>query len=407
MEMPFLEQNRSIFKLSPDKPLQAEQKKLKNRLDAFLCSNKDKNHACFIIYGDAGTGKSVFLNRVFMELQQHARADSQHPLFGLNNALLVNHPEMLKAYKNATESIPTLKKKDYERPTTFINQHHKTGNIADIVFVDEAHLLLTGPDRYNHFFQDNHLEEIMQIARLVVLVFDEKQVLKAKSCWEQKMLNELLQDYPVETFTLQRQFRMNVAKQHAEWIEQFCQGKLRPIPLSTERFELRPYSSAQQMYEDIQQHNQYRGLSRMLATYDYPYRLDGHDYFIIEGDFCLRWDRAKPHAKDPWAEREDTIEEVGSVYTIQGFDLNYVGLILGPSVTWDEASQQIVLHPDKYEDKAAFNGLGARDDAQEIKQKLMWNSINVLMTRAINGLYIYAHDPVLRQKLTQAKIQAG
>ena len=380
--MSFLEQNSSIFKLSPDKPLYAEQQDLKNKLEAFLCSNKDKKHACFIIYGDAGTGKSVFLNRVFMELQGHARVDRQHPLFGLSNALLVNHPEMLKAYKNAAESIPTLKKKDYERPTTFINQHH----------------------RYNHFFQDNHLEEIMQIARLVVLVFDEKQVLKAKSCWEQKTLNELLQDFPVETFTLQRQFRMNVAKQHAEWIEYFCQGKLRPIPQSTEQFELCPYTDAQQMYDDIQQHNQYRGLSRMLATYDYPYRLDGNDYFIVEGDFCLRWDRAKPHAKDPWAEREDTIEEVGSVYTIQGFDLNYVGLILGPSVTWDEASQQIVLHPDKYEDKAAFNGLGSRDDADEIKQRLMWNSINVLMTRAINGLYIYAHDPILRQKLAQARI---
>ena len=402
--MSFLEQNRSIFKLSPDKCLHDEQQQLKNKLEEFLCLNRAEEHGCFIIYGDAGTGKSVFLNRVFMDLQHYARADKQHPLYGLNNALLVNHPEMLKAYKNAAEKIPTLKKKDYERPTTFINQYHKAGKVADIVLVDEAHLLLTGPDRYNHFFQDNHLEELMKLARLVVLVFDEKQVLKAKSLWDSAMLNHLLQAYPVETFTLKRQFRMNVAPEHADWITQFCQGNLQPIPLASAQFELMPYDDAQKMYEDIQEHNQYRGLSRMLSTYDYPYRLDGKDYFIVEGRFCLRWDRAKPQAKDPWAEREDTIEEVGSVYTIQGFDLNYVGLILGPSVSWDEATQRIVLQPEKYEDKAAFNGLGGKDNAQHLKQNLMWNSINVLMTRAINGLYIYAHDPILRKKLMQAMV---
>ena len=42
----------------------------------------------------------------------------------------------------------------------------------------------------------------------------------------------------------------------------------------------------------------------------------------------------KRNKKLSWAEQEHTIYEVGSTYTIQGFDLNYVGVILGPSVKY-------------------------------------------------------------------------
>lgn len=35
-----------------------------------------------------------------------------------------------------------------------------------------------------------------------------------------------------------------------------------------------------------------------------------------------------------WAEQPQTIKEVGSTFTIQGFDLNYSGVILGPSVKY-------------------------------------------------------------------------
>ena len=35
-----------------------------------------------------------------------------------------------------------------------------------------------------------------------------------------------------------------------------------------------------------------------------------------------------------WAEQPQTINEVGSTFTIQGFDLNYAGVILGPSVKY-------------------------------------------------------------------------
>ena len=44
-----------------------------------------------------------------------------------------------------------------------------------------------------------------------------------------------------------------------------------------------------------------------------------------------------------WAEQPQTIDEVGSTFTIQGFDLNYAGVILGPSVKYRNG--KIIFEP--------------------------------------------------------------
>lgn len=138
----------------------------------------------------------------------------------------------------------------------------------------------------------------------------------------------------------------------------------------------------------------------MLATYDFPATLnDGHDHFVETSTFKLRWDRYQPTAKTYWAEREDSIDEVGSVYTIQGFDLNYAGVIIGPSVTYDPQSERLVIHPEYYEDQAAFAGAAQLADPEAAKQQIILNSLYVLMSRARNGLYLYAVDPALQAKL--------
>lgn len=394
-------ENDAAEKLSPEKQLSPEQQDLKNAIKAFCIAHQHDEHAVFLIEGDAGTGKSIVINSIFNDIQSLSRSsDKNSPFWKTDNYLVVNHPEMMKLYKNISESYQALKKKDFERPTTFINRMHKSGNRADIIFVDEAHLLLIKSDKYNHFKQDNHLEELIKLARITVLVFDEKQVLKFKSCWSQGLLESLVRGLPSQTYHLKTQFRVHANQDVLDWIEGFCQKKILPMP-QKQTFDFRFFADAQDLYDAIKKENARYGLSRMIATYDYPYRLDGEDHFIHEGRFTLRWDRSKPDEKLPWAERPDTIDEVGSVYTVQGFDLNYVGLILGPSVLYDPATDGIRIDTSRYEDGAAFAGRDGLQDPEGTKERIMLNAINVLMTRALHGLFIYASDPALRKRLLQ------
>ncbi|GBQ14297.1 DNA replication initiation protein [Komagataeibacter rhaeticus] len=389
----------ALARLAPTMELTQGQTALKDAVLAFCRAHRADTHALFIIEGDAGTGKSLLLNTLFTAIQDAARGDdAADPLHGSDNRLLVNHPEMIKLYRNISESARNLRKKDFERPTTFINQMDGTGRRADIVLVDEAHLLLTRSDPYNRFRHENQLAEIIRLAHVVVIVFDARQVLKFKSLWSDATLARLVAGYPVVTRRLERQFRMHAHADVMAWVHAFRDGILRPLPAPQE-FDFRIFDDAQALYEAIRQRNAQYGLCRVLATYDYPYTLNGRDHFITEGRFHLRWDRAMPQARLPWAERPDTIDEVGSVYTIQGFDLNYAGVILGPSVTYDPHTDRIVIDPARYEDRAAFTGRDGVAEPDAVMARIILNSINVLMTRGVRGLYVYASNAALRARL--------
>jgi uncharacterized protein len=143
--------NKDIYKLSPYKELSPLQLDIKNEILDF-CKEHIKlegNHV-ITVEGDAGTGKSVLLSSLFNTLQDFSK-DSSSLLQGTDNYLLVNNGEMLKTYKNIANSLPNIKKRNLMKPTPFINEKTKSGALADIVLIDEAHLLLTKEDSYNNF----------------------------------------------------------------------------------------------------------------------------------------------------------------------------------------------------------------------------------------------------------------
>lgn len=103
-----------------------------------------------------------------------------------------------------------------------------------------------------------------------------------------------------------------------------------------------------------------------------------------------------------WAEQEHTIGEVGSTFTIQGFDLNYAGVILGESVKYRDG--KIVYDPSKTSNsKVTMKKTLSDGSKQNFAEELLKHEVRVLMTRGVNGLYIYACNPKLREALKKAE----
>ena len=186
--------NAAVEKLSPMKNLTTEQANLLDKIINFAQESLVNHNtpAVFTIYGEAGTGKSVVLSQFFNRLQTAARTEKNSPFFGTQNYFLVNHPEILKVYRQIAGDFPNLLKKDYQRPTSFINQMNKKAGQADIIVVDEAHLLLSKPDHYNNFYHDNQLVEILKLAKVVIIVADFHQVLRMKSLWTADRLDKII-----------------------------------------------------------------------------------------------------------------------------------------------------------------------------------------------------------------------
>ncbi|GCF01134.1 hypothetical protein ZYGM_001203 [Zygosaccharomyces mellis] len=397
--------------------LSTEQANLKLKIMEFTRSHlksfqKGDKPSMFVIQGDAGTGKSVVLNSLFNEIQK-ASTTSGDALLGTSNYLVVNHPEMLKLYLNICKKFPYISRNCLERPTSLINKLQKDRSIADVVIVDEAHLLATSKDSFKRFYGQNHLQELMGLAKVLIIVYDEKQALRMGCFWDEESGNganlqnfyDQVPDGRKDWYRLKQQFRVAAPPDVLQWIEDISvKGVIPKYPQKSEQFDFKIWDDCGAMFESLKEHDANLGQCRMLATYDFPYRLDGKDYYVTCGDnFKVRWDRYTPKAVLPWSERSDTIDEVGSVYTIQGFDLKYAGVILGRSIGYDAKNDCIMLKPEMYDDHAGFTKKKNIKDSAMVERKIIMNSLNVLLTRGVNGLYVYAWDPELRQRLAETR----
>ena len=134
-------------------------------------SIKGNQHAVAVIQGAAGTGKSVVLMNLVTKYMTNKR---------YKTALVVNHPELFKAYQDLAHDIPGMKEKDILRPTALINRAQKNNWKYDVIFVDEAHLLYSKPEPYAHYRGENQLTDLMNLAKIVVVVYDFAQVFQSK-----------------------------------------------------------------------------------------------------------------------------------------------------------------------------------------------------------------------------------
>lgn len=112
-------------------------------------------------------------------------------------------------------------------------------------------------------------------------------------------------------------------------------------------------------------------------------------------------------SKKSWAEQSHTINEIGSTFTIQGFDLNYAGVIIGPSVQYRNG--KVVFCPENSRNDKATNKRHSKDLSSNKKITLDYsidnlkNELNVLLKRGVNGLYIFAVDMELEKALLEAQ----
>lgn len=254
-------------------------------------------------------------------------------------------------------------------------------------------------------YNNNQLVELLKRAKVVILVFDQYQVLRTKTFWTNKLLEKITHQYPHEDYHLTHQFRVNASDDLLNWFNYFTdEEKILPFPEDARHnYDFRIFDDAEKMRQEIVKRNNEVGLSRILSTTGYPSTLDGGKHYITEGKFKIPWDQYNYTSK-PWTEIPETINEVGSIYTCQGFDLNYTGIILSPPITQIPGTNKLKVDPSKFTDIEAFKkrkDLFNDQELNEAKKRLFMNIINVLFKRGVYGTYIYAHDPLLRQTLYQ------
>ena len=249
-------------------------------------------------------------------------------------------------------------------------------------------------------------------------MFDKKQVMNAEQYLDDEALSNFINKAKNNNsfVELSIQMRMKANKEIAEWLKKiYTEGIIDKIPKHKGKYEIKTFDSPKSLATAIKLKANLKdsSLSRLVATYDWKYSgvsrpTDKKYWDVTINDWSMPWNYELSNDLDTkykrsiknlaWAEQPHTINEIGSTYTIQGFDLNYVGVILGPSIKYRNG-KIFFDTSSSCNDKAMHKRTLSDGTTKSFGEDFLKNELGVLLTRGVNGLYIYAYDDELRNYL--------
>ena len=407
--------NSAIFKASPFHKLTEEQIEAKNTIINKIIASISKNQegTLILVKGEAGAGKTVLMSSLVDDL-----LNSEDISFIKDNNyinLIVNHNNQLSVYKEIERKLNWNSGSSLEvamKPTQFLNALRKEKIKAGVVIVDEGHLLLTAKNQA--YLGGNHLIDLLAQSKVVVLVYDDKQIMNKSQIWTDNTFFELEHEANLEgnLIELRNQMRIKANPKTVNWIRSIIDDCEIKKLTKDKQYDIRIFDSPFELQKAIKLKNkdQKLGISRLVATYDWTYveekkKQDRPKWFVEIGDWKAPWNQQiKPEKKDAklsWIEQPQTIDEIGSTFTVQGFDLNYAGVIIGPSVKYRNG--KIMFDISESKNKGAVQNRKLENgEMKNFGEDLLKNELNVLLTRGVNGLYIYAVDEELQEALKEA-----
>ena len=420
-----------LYKYSPYKSLGEEQKDAVTRILKLLAFYKEDDISV-IVRGGAGTGKTIvaiYLMKYIADLNDPAwvggysfddeidtadelevyLSDNIHMVRKIG--LVVPQKSLKSSLQDVFNSVRLLDKKMVLTPAEVVDDYKKTGKRFDLLIVDEAHRLRcryhgnvshhpTIINRNKYLGLDERmgteLDWIMLCSRNQIFFRDERQTVRPCDLTADDFMNILRNNYqePKAQLRLDTQWRCQGGDDYIEYLRDILWNKakaFRDIP----NYDLKLYTDCNRMYQDIQQKNEEFGLCRMAAGFAWPWDRNNTDEFTIHiQGHQYRWNRKY----DNWISSETAPEEIGCIHTLQGYDLNYAGIIIGEDLKYNPETQTIVSDKTSYFD--TLGKAGVSDDPEALKDYLC-NIYLTLLTRGIKGTYIYICDDALREYFSQ------
>lgn len=349
-----------------------------------------------IVEGGPGTGKSVVAIQLLVDLI--ANRDLVVNYVTKNAAPRNVYFEKLKQGKALNNFVKNLFKSSgiyYDCPT----------DTFDCLIVDEAHRLNAKSGMFKNK-GENQIKEIINAAKVSVFFIDENQVVTASDIgsvaeikkWASALGSKV---YSGEQYRLSSQFRCNGSDGYIAFLDDLLGIRNTANYNGFDHdYELKVFDDPDEMREALRIKNLTNNKSRMIAGYCYEWRsknsndLAVYDIEIANG-FKARWNF---NSTNTWAIDKDSFDQVGCIHTSQGLEFDYVGIIIGNDMRYE--NDRVITDPTKRaKTDQSLRGLKQRPDYKEVADKIIRNTYKTLLTRGQKGCYIYCEDTQLQEYL--------
>ena len=342
---------------------------------------KTKQKSVVIVKGGPGTGKSVIALEVMGELLRQGKK--------------VMHATGSKAFTETLRSIVGTR----ARPMfNFFNSFATMSeNSMDVLIADEAHRIRESSNsRFTRRENRSNLpqiDELLKVARLSIFFLDENQVVRPNEIGSVDLIRRTAEKFGVnkseiEEFELQTQFRCSGSDAYLQWLDHVLAIRDTEITEFDAKMEFRIFDNPSDMVSEIRKRNEETSnKSRIVAGFCWPWSDPKPDGTLVNdvkiGDFEMPWEKKNQFWR--WATHKSGMEQIGTVYTAQGMEFDYIAVIFGNDLAYDQKEKQWVARPEN-----SYDTQVKRKNPELVNH--LKNVYRVLMSRAHKGVYVYFVD---------------
>ena len=370
------------FVLIDDQKVEFERIK-KAALDAI----KNNQKTVYIVRGGPGTGKSV----VAINLLAECIHNGYIAQYITSNAAPRNvYSTMLQKGFKKTE-IKAL----FQSSGTF---HTRSKNALQIAIVDEAHRLREKSGMYQNEGEDQ-IKEIINASLFSVFFIDRNQRVTFKDAGTIDKILKFSTEQKALIYegALESQFRCNGSDGYLAWLDNVLQiAETANYDGFEGDYDFRIFDDPNAMYAAIKTKNKINNKSRVLAGYCWDWPKEGRtaslvkDIQIPEHNFGISWnlENSTTYAIDP-----DSINEAGCIHTTQGLEFEYIGVIIGDDLRYENGKLIVDINKRAKTDQS-IKGIKKLlkenpEEGHRIANEIVKNTYRTLMTRGQKGCYIY------------------
>jgi hypothetical protein len=351
------------------------------------------DHKCVVIVtGGPGSGKSVIALSLVGELARQGRS--------------VLHATGSRSF---TQTLRTVAGRGAPRVRSMFKYFNSfmdaERNGLDVLILDEAHRIReSSVNRYTKAglrTDRPQIDELISAARVPVFLLDQFQVVRPGELGTVEEIETWSTDLglSVRKISLDDQFRCGGSEAFIHWVQRLL-GLEAGGPVSwigDGAFSVAAVDSPAEMESILSQRHANGYGARMTAGFCWPWSDPQRDGSLVDDVVVGSWSRpwnlkgdraiggAPPSAL--WATDPAGFGQVGCVYTAQGFEYDWNGVILGPDLVWRDdrwtAVRAATCDPDLRS--------ATRVPDQEFA-RLVTNVYKVLLTRGMIGTLIHSTD---------------